>query len=233
MLTSDPIVTVDTNFGNFQIELRPDAAPKTVSNFLSYVESGAYTDSIFHRSVPGFVEQAGGFTSSSATFGGSTSQFTTIPTNSPVNLEYKLANVAGSVAMARTSDPNSATDQWFVNLVDNSTTLGPGGSDQYGYTVFGQVIGNGMQVLDAIAALNVDNADNGGTFSQLPLGSNNELVRISSVSIDSIDGTVFSDTNGNGTLDSGEQGVSGRTVYIDANNNGVLDSGETSTTTDA
>src|SRR5215469_15400411 len=93
LLASDPIVTVDTNFGNFQIELRPDAAPKTVANFLSYVESGAYTDSIFHRSVPGFVEQAGGFTSSTTTFT-STSQFTTIPTNAPVALEYKLPNVA-------------------------------------------------------------------------------------------------------------------------------------------
>ncbi|HVA45504.1 MAG TPA: SdrD B-like domain-containing protein [Pirellulales bacterium] len=232
LLTSDPIVTVDTNFGNFQIELRPDAAPNTVANFLSYVESGAYTDSIFHRSVPGFVEQAGGFTSSSATFSGSTSQFTTIPTNSPVNLEYKLANVAGSVAMARTSDPNSATDEWFVNLVDNTSTLGPA-SDGHGYTVFGQVIGNGMQVLDAIAALNVDNADNGGTFSQLPLGPNNELVRISSVSIDSIDGTVFSDTNGNGQLDSGEQGVAGRTMFVDLAGTGAYQSGDPTATTDS
>jgi hypothetical protein len=76
LLSADPIVTVDMNFGNFQIELRPDAAPQTVSNFLTYVESGAYTDSIFHRSVPGFIEQAGGFTSSNGTFSGNTSQFT-------------------------------------------------------------------------------------------------------------------------------------------------------------
>ncbi|HET6879120.1 MAG TPA: SdrD B-like domain-containing protein, partial [Pirellulales bacterium] len=224
-------MTVDTNFGNFQIELRPDAAPQTVANFLSYVESGAYTNSIFHRSVPGFVEQAGGFTSSSSTFT-STSQFTTIPTNAPVNLEYSLPNIVGSVAMARTSDPNSATDEWFVNLVDNSTSLGPGGADQYGYTVFGQVIGNGMQVIDAIAALNVDNADN-GVFSQLPLGSNNQLVQISSVTIDSIDGTVFSDTNGNGTLDSGEQGIAGRTVFIDQAGTSVFQTGDPTATTDS
>jgi cyclophilin family peptidyl-prolyl cis-trans isomerase len=232
LLTSDPIVTVDTNFGNFQIELRPDAAPNTVANFLSYVESGAYTDTIFHRSVPGFVEQAGGFTSTSTTFT-STSQFTTIPTNAAVDLEYDLPNIAGSVAMARTSDPNSATDQWFVNLTDNSTTLGPGGSDQYGYTVFGQVIGDGMQVINAIAALNVDNADNGGTFGQLPLGPSNELVQISSVTIDSIDGTVFSDTNGNGQLDSGEQGVAGRTLFVDLAGTGVYQSGDPTATTDS
>ncbi|HVX14255.1 MAG TPA: SdrD B-like domain-containing protein [Pirellulales bacterium] len=231
LLTSDPIVTVDTNFGNFQIELRPDAAPQTVANFLQYVESGAYTDSIFHRSVPGFVEQAGGFTSTSTTFT-STSQFTEIPTNAPVALEYDLPNIAGSVAMARTSDANSATDQWFVNLADNTSTLAPGGSDPNGYAVFGQVIGNGMQVLDAIAALTVDNAD-GGTFSQLPLGPNNELVQISSVTIDSIDGTVFSDTNGNGTVDTGEQGIAGRTVFIDEAGTGIYQTGDPTATTDS
>ncbi|HEV3344302.1 MAG TPA: SdrD B-like domain-containing protein, partial [Pirellulales bacterium] len=231
LLTSDPIVTVDTNFGNFQIELRPDAAPNTVTNFLNYVESGAYTNSIFHRSVPGFIEQAGGFTSSSATFT-STSQFTTIPTNAPLALEYNLPNVAGSVAMARTSDPNSATDQWFVNLVDNSTTLGPGGSSTQGYTVFGQVIGNGMQVLNSIAALNVDKAD-ATTFSQLPLGQSNQLVRISSVTIDSIDGTVFSDTNGNGKLDPGEQGVAGRTLFVDLAGTGAFQTGDPTATTDS
>ncbi len=223
LLTSDPIVTVDTNFGDFQIHLNPTAAPHTVANFLSYVESGAYTDSIFHRSVPGFVEQAGGFTSTSTTFT-STSQFTTIPTNAPVNLEYNLPNIAGSVAMARTSDPNSATDQWFVNLVDNSTTLGPGGSDQHGYTVFGQVLGNGMQVINAIAALNVDNADNGGTFSQLPLGANNKLVQISSVTLDSVDGTV---SNASGS------GVAGRTLFVDLKGTGAFQSGDPTATTDS
>ncbi|MGH7138498.1 MAG: peptidylprolyl isomerase, partial [Pirellulales bacterium] len=230
-LAGDPIVTVDTNFGNFQIELRPDAAPQTVANFLQYVERGAYTDAIFHRSVPGFVEQTGGFTSASATFT-STSQFTAIPTNAPVPLEYDLPNIVGSVAAARTSNPNSATDEWYVNLVDNSRTLGPSGVDPYGYAVFGQVIGNGMQVINAIAALPVDNADN-STFSQLPLGPNNELVRINSVTLDSIDGTVFTDLNGNGQLDAGEPGVAGRTVFLDIDGSGEPDSQNPSTTTDA
>jgi hypothetical protein len=116
-----------------------------------------------------------------------------------VPLEYDLPNITGSVAMARTKDPNSATDEWFVNLIDNTNNLGPA-SDGTGYTVFGQVIGNGMHVVNAIPALSFDNADNGGTYAQLPLGPNNELVRISSVTIDSVDGTVFSDTNSNGQL---------------------------------
>ena len=234
MLSSDPIVTVDTNYGTFQIQLLPSAAPQTVANFLSYVDSGAYTDTIFHRSVPGFVEQAGGFTSTSDTFS-STSQFTTIPTNAAIPLEYNLPNTAGAVAMARTSDANRATDQWFVNLVDNSTTLGPGGSDANGYAVFGEVLGNGMDVLNAIAALPASDSSlaNDATFSQLPLGANNQLVRVNSITVDSIDGTVFNDANGNGTLDSGEQGVAGRTVFLDVDGTGVPDSNNPSTTTDA
>ncbi len=229
LLSADPIVTVDTNLGNFQIELLPSAAPQTVANFLSYVDSGAYTNTIFHRSVPGFVEQAGGFTSASDTYS-STSQFTTIPTNSPISLEYNLPNTAGTVAMARTSDLNSATDEWFVNLVDNTQTLGT--SNGGGYAVFGKVLGNGMQVLNAIAALSVTNADS-GTFSQLPLEANNQLVRISSITVDSIDGTVFTDANSNGQLDAGENGVAGRTVFVDVDGTGAPDANNPSTTTDA
>ena len=229
-LSGEPTVTVDTNFGDFQIELRPDAAPQTVANFLSYVESGAYTNSIFHRSVPGFVEQSGGFTSSSATFS-STSQFSTIPTKAPIPLEYNLPNIVGSVGMARTANPNSATDEWFINLVDNSSTLGPQ-ADGHGYAVFGQVLGNGMQVIDKIASLSVDNADN-GAFSQLPLGPNNQLVQISSITLDSIDGTVFADVNGNGQLDSGETGIAGRTVFLNLDGTGQPDANNPSTTTDA
>ena len=228
-LSSDPIVTVDTNFGNFQIELLPGSAPQTVANFLSYVQSGAYTNTIFHRSVPNFIVQTGGFTSATTTFT-NTSQFSTIPTHTAIPLEYLLPNQLGTVAMARTGDPNSATDQWFVNTVDNTNNLGP--SNGGGYAVFGKIIGNGMQVINAIAAVPTRQADT-GTFATLPVDSSNQLVRISSVTLDSIDGTVFGDLNGNGQRDSGEQAISGRTVFVDANNNGVLDSGETTTTTDS
>ena len=232
MLAGDPIVTVDTNFGNFQIQLFPSAAPQTVANFLTYVDDGVYSDAIFHRSVPGFVEQTGGFLSASQTFSGSTSQFTPITTNAPIPLEYNLPNTFGTVAMARGSAANSATSQWFVNLADNSKTLGPGGSDANGYAVFGQVIGNGMVVLANIAKLPIDNVDN-GTFAQLPLGANNLLVQISSVHVDSIDGTVFSDANANGQLDTGEPGVAGRTVFLDNDGSGVPDASNPSTVTDA
>jgi peptidyl-prolyl cis-trans isomerase A (cyclophilin A) len=221
-LAADPIVTVNTNLGSFQIELLPSAAPQTVANFLSYVNSGAYTNTIFHRSeqpssaVPNDIGiiQTGGFTSASATFT-SVSQFQTIPANSPIPLEYNLANASGTVAMARTSSLNSATDQFFINDINNSTTLGQ--SNGGGYAVFGKILGNGMQIVDQIAGLSTIKADptnTGSAFNQLPLGSNNQLARISSITLDSIDGTVFTDANGNGQLDSGESGVAGRTVFV-------------------
>jgi cyclophilin family peptidyl-prolyl cis-trans isomerase len=241
-LAGDPIVTVDTNFGNFQIELLPSAAPKSVANFLTYVTSGAFTNTIFHRSEQpsatnpndiGII-QTGGYTSASTTFT-NVSQFQTIPTNAAIPLEYNLPNTAGTVAMARTSDPNSATDEFFINDIDNSTNLGPN-SQSAGYAVFGKIIGNGMQIVNEIAALPTTQADpnnQSSAFNQLPLGSNSSLVRVSSITLDSIDGTVFTDTNGNGQLDSGEPGVAGRTVFIDKDGTGKPDSNNPSTTTDA
>ncbi len=226
-LTAEPIVTVITTLGSFQIELFPDVAPHTVANFLHYVNNGSYTDTIFHRSAPGFVEQAGGFTSANAAFS-SVSQFGTIPTVAAVHNEFHLSNVAGTVAMAQfNGDPNSATDQWFVNLADNSSNLDPAA-----YTVFGQVLGNGMQVLDAIAALPISNQ--GGAFTELPLTTNNQLIQITSIYLETgIMGTVYNDVNINGVQDASEPVEAGATVYIDANNNGVLDPGEASTVSDA
>ncbi|HEV3340965.1 MAG TPA: SdrD B-like domain-containing protein [Pirellulales bacterium] len=241
-LAADPIVTVDTNFGNFQIELLPSAAPQSVTNFLSYVTSGAYTNTIFHRSEQpsasnpsdiGII-QTGGFTSASPTYA-SVSQFQTIPTNSPIPLEYNLANASGTVAMARTNASNSATDEFFINDIDNSTNLGPN-SASAGYAVFGKILGNGMQVVNQIAALSTIKADptnSNSSFNQLPLGANNQLARITSVTLDSIDGTVFTDTNGNGQLDSGEPGVAGRTVFVNIDGTSQPDSNNPSTTTDA
>ena len=242
-LAGDPIVTVNTNFGSFQIELLPSAAPQTVANFLSYVNSGAYTNTIFHRSEQpsaanpqdiGIV-QAGGFTSTSTTYT-SVSQFQTIPTNAPIPLEYNLANTIGTVAMARLGGTNTATatDEFFVNDIDNSTTLGQ--SNGGGYAVFGKILGNGMQVVNQIAALSTIQADptnSNSSFNQLPLGPNNALARISSITLDSIDGTVFTDTNGNGQLDSGEPGVAGRTVFVNVDGTGKPDNTNPSTTTDA
>lgn len=235
----DPIVTVDTNFGNFQLELFPADAPQTVTNFLSYVTSGKYNDTVVSRSVSQFVVQTGGITSASTTYT-SNSQFVPVPQNAAIPLEYKLPNTAGTIAMARSSSPTSATDEWFINVVDNSTNLGPGGVDPNGYAVFGKVLGNGMSIVDAINALSTKNEGSVQTssssstdLSNLPLGPNNELVRISSMTLDSIDGAVFTDTNGNGVFDSGESGVAGRTVFINNDGTGQPDSNNPSTTTDA
>lgn len=134
-------VRVITSLGDFSIELFDDVTPITVANFLNYVNSGRYNSAIFHRSVPGFVVQGGWLDSS----------FTVIPTDAPIQNEFSVSNTRGTVAMAKLEgDPNSATNQWFVNLADNSANLdGQNG----GFTAFGRVIGDGMTVVDAIAAL--------------------------------------------------------------------------------
>ncbi|HVX10799.1 MAG TPA: peptidylprolyl isomerase [Pirellulales bacterium] len=230
LLTNNPIVTVDTNLGSFQIELFPAYAPVTVANFLTYVTDGAYSDTVFDRSEPGNIEQAGGYLSQTQTFNGSTSQFTPVSTNAPIALEYDLPNVLGSVAMARGSDANSATSQWFVNLGNNTQEYGQGNGG--GYAVFGQVIDGGMAVLNAISALPTTNVDN-NIFSQLPLAAGNQLVRITSVTVDSVDGSVFTDVNGNGVFDSGEPPLAGRTVFINRDGSGVPDANNPSTSTDS
>lgn len=137
-----PYVCMDTNVGEFCMELFPEAAPNTVANFLHYVDDGDYSDSMIHRSVPGFVIQGGGFRLS----GNAVSQ---VPLDPPVVNEYNQSNLRGTVAMARVGGSvNSATSQWFVNLANN---IGLDTVDG-GFTVFGRVI-TGMDVVDDIAAL--------------------------------------------------------------------------------
>ena len=137
-------VLLETPLGNIEIELLEEDAPNTVANFLSYVESGKYTGSFIHRSEPGFVIQGGGFT-----FDGLNTNF--IFTFEPIVNEFKISNTRGTVAMAKVSNsPDSATSQWFINLADNSQNLD---NSNGGYTVFARVIGNGMEVVDAISQL--------------------------------------------------------------------------------
>ena len=146
-LAANPQVELDTTAGVIKIELYPDAAPKTVANFLDYVKSGHYNGTQFHRVIDGFMVQGGGFTT----------DFKQKPTKPPIPIESEssskagLKNVPGTVAMARTSDPNSATSQFFINVNDNSrlnfTAATPQG---YGYTVFGKVV-DGMDVVTKIA----------------------------------------------------------------------------------
>lgn len=156
------VVSMQTSLGDIQIELYDDTAPETVANFLNYVNSGAYTDSFIHRSIPGFVIQGGGFTWDTVNNSG----YYNIPTNAPVINEFGASNVRGTIAMAKLGgDPNSATSQWFFNLGDNSTNLD---SQNGGFTVFGQVIGDGMHIVDQIAGLTTVKADS-GVFSNLPL----------------------------------------------------------------
>jgi cyclophilin family peptidyl-prolyl cis-trans isomerase len=150
-------VIMQTPFGAVEIELFDEEAPETVANFLTYVNDGDYVNSFIHRSVSGFVVQGGGFTFVD-------DAFVSIPTDPPVINEPGISNLRGTIAMAKLGgDPNSATSQWFFNLADNSTLDSTNG----GFTVFGQVVGNGMDVIDQIAALQVWNG--GGTFSELPL----------------------------------------------------------------
>lgn len=123
-----PKVELVTNLGVIEVELNDVAAPATVTNFLRYVDDGSYDGSIFHRLIPGFMVQGGGFSS----------DFTPLPTYSPVVNESNngLKNTKGSIAMARTQDPNSATRQFYINFSDNKSLNGGRNS---GYTVFGQV----------------------------------------------------------------------------------------------
>ncbi|MBI3368839.1 MAG: peptidylprolyl isomerase [Burkholderiales bacterium] len=159
---ADTMVRLHTNQGPIDIQLFDSAAPLTVANFLAYVRSGAYTDSLVHRSVPGFVVQTGGY------YWPATGSLTAIPARAPVANEYSAArsNVRGSVAMALAgSDKNSGTNQWFVNLADNNT--GANNLDSQSFTVFGRITTPGMAVFDKIAGLTRVNA--GSPFDTLPV----------------------------------------------------------------
>jgi cyclophilin family peptidyl-prolyl cis-trans isomerase len=157
MATADTVL-IETPQGNIEIELLTEDAPNTVANFLNYIDSGKYTNSFIHRSIPGFVIQGGGFT-----FNGSNAPGI-IPFASVEN-EFKVSNTRGTVAMAKLSDqPDSATSQWFINLADNSESLD---NQNGGFTVFARVIGNGMEVADAINQLEIIDAS--GSFTNLPV----------------------------------------------------------------
>lgn len=138
----EPQVNVLTDLGSIVLELNPTSAPVSVKNFLRYVQDGFYTGSIFHRVIPGFVVQAGGFTSGLNP---------KTPSYGPINLESQngLSNLRGTLAMARTSDPNSATSQFYVNLQDN-LNLDYSDPNNLGYAVFGKVL-SGQDVIDKIA----------------------------------------------------------------------------------
>jgi cyclophilin family peptidyl-prolyl cis-trans isomerase len=148
---------IETPLGNIEIELLEEDAPKTVANFLRYIENDRYHKTFIHRSVPGFVIQGGGFTFIDDVVTG-------VETYPAVDNEFKVSNTRGTVAMAKIGgQPNSATSQWFININDNTTL----DNDNGGYTVFARVIGDGMDVAEAINRLPRANA--GGSFGELPV----------------------------------------------------------------
>jgi cyclophilin family peptidyl-prolyl cis-trans isomerase len=142
------VYLIETPLGDIPVQLYPNMAPQTVANFRAYADGGDWDDSLVHRSVPGFVIQGGGFRDVAGAYAA-------IPTDPPVPNEPCLSNTAGTIAMARIGgQPNSATSQWFINLVNNTSLDSVDG----GFTAFGRVVGGGMAVVQAIAALPVFDA---------------------------------------------------------------------------
>ena len=165
---ANPMVLLETSSGDILLELFPDKAPETVKNFLAYVQEGFYNNTIFHRVIKGFMIQGGGLTM----------KMETKPTHDPIKNEADngLKNVRGSIAMARTSDPHSASAQFFINTVDNDF-LNFTSPDQagYGYCVFGQV-SEGMDVVDKIEKVKTCTR---GMYADVP----SDMVLITSASL--------------------------------------------------
>jgi peptidyl-prolyl cis-trans isomerase A (cyclophilin A) len=167
MLMARPVlaqkyVCTQSSVGDWCMQLLPSVAPKTVTNFLRYVNNGDYTNNVIHRSVPGFVVQGGGFRWNED----ESKSFVTSYGN--ITNEFALSNLRGTVAMAKIgSDPNSASNQWFINLADNSANLD---TQNGGFTVFA-VVAYGMEVVDRIAGLrrvNLVNSVGNAAFDTVP-----------------------------------------------------------------
>ncbi len=141
-LAADPQVDLKTNAGTIRLELYPAKAPKTVENFLQYVKDGHYNGTVFHRVIPGFMVQGGGFDGS----------YKQKPTRAPIPNEAKngLTNDPGTIAMARTNAPHSASAQFFINLKGNDFLNAASAQDGWGYAVFGKVV-SGLDVVLNIA----------------------------------------------------------------------------------
>ena len=152
-----PYVELETTMGNIVIELNQEKAPNTVANFLEYVKSGHYDGTIFHRVIDGFMIQGGGMDAN----------MKEKSTNAPIQNEADngLKNEVGTIAMARTSDPHSATAQFFINVKDNSFLNFSGKNPQgWGYAVFGKVV-KGMDVADKISQVQTHDV---GPYQNVP-----------------------------------------------------------------
>lgn len=146
---ADTHAVIETNMGNIELTLYEQKAPKTVANFVHYAKTGFYNQTIFHRVIQGFIIQGGGFTQN----------MIQKPTGNsiPNESDNGLKNTVGTIAMARTNDPHSATSQFFINVTDNpSLDFQANSSQEYGYTVFGKVE-KGMDVVNRIAEVRTQN----------------------------------------------------------------------------
>ena len=150
-------VRMETSLGEIVLQLDAAKAPKTVANFVSYAKAGHYDGTVFHRAIPDFMIQGGGFDA----------EMKEKPTRAPIPLESKngLPNLRGSVAMARTSVPDSATAQFFINVKDNAFLDAANARDGHGYAVFGKVV-SGMDVVDKIWAVPTGSK---GPYQNVPL----------------------------------------------------------------
>lgn len=202
------VVRVNTPLGEFFLELSDDTTPITVNNFLRYVNDDLYDGTFVHRLEPGFVIQGGWLRYTEAP-----SAVSMIPNFGNIQNEFRVSNQRGTIAMAKVAgDPNSATSQWFINLGNNSFL----DTDNGGFTVFGRVMGNGMQVVDSIAALQRFNLGSGLTtvplidFSALPL-LNRHMVSLTMGVAGSTDGhaAIFRPENARlrAFVDAGELGL--------------------------
>ena len=188
-IASATVVQIQTSYGNIEVNLFDETTPKTVENFLSYINDNAFDDTIVHRSISGFISQSGGY------YFNDEDSLVEVTEKSTVINEPVYSNVRGTIAMAKLGgDPNSATSQWFINLANNSSNLD---SQNGGFTVFGQVTEAGMAVMDVIAALPTKSF--GGAYTNTPvedISAGN--TRENTVVIDSIvitDSTVDSRTD--------------------------------------
>ena len=212
----NPIASISSSVGNFDIELFDDSAPLTVANFIRYAESGRYDGTVIHRSVPNFVVQGGWLTYESES-----NSLMPIKTDSALLNEFRLSNIRGTVAMAKVGgDPNSATSQWFINLSDNSKNLD---NQNGGFTVFGRIIGNGITIADEISSLKTYTV---GGITDFPLKdyveskiSSDNFITISKVDINSTEvaPNYFDSKNSELrlTLDAGSAGMATLSLLVD------------------
>ena len=232
---ANPVVTFQTNFGDIPIELFADQAPNTVASFLDYVNDDDYINSFIHRSIPGFVIQGGGFTTSQETFVQGTTVISAVPTDPPILNEGNgignRSNVRGTISTAQQGgDINTFTSQWFVNLVDNLAL------DGVPHVVFGNVLD--MTVPDLIAALTTFNitAETGNgaltdtPLSDTPASGNGNLVVVSGVTVSIVPSSTSTDTDGNDLIfgaggDDSVFGSDGNDIISGGTGDDILDGG--------